>query len=239
MKKGNVKSFLAGVVVCAVMTGGTVAFAAPVQRTIEAVFGQVKLVVDGKPVEQETLLYNGTTYVPLRAAAEALGKEVSYDGETKTAYIGQVPASADTKTEQAPASSQAELEAEYLKFMVDVYYGMQGSLDKVEAETALLDSDPSLIMDASWLKEFKAVIDEFSVQLDKLSAYDKTKVPAAYREFHEAFVSGSQSFKEGIDIMFYGIENLDEDAIMEAEEYIEEALIYFEKAADLTPDFGR
>lgn len=62
-----------------------------VEQTITAIFNKVSIFVDGTIVPSDTLLYNGTTYVPLRSAAEILGKEVSYDAETSTAYIGKVP----------------------------------------------------------------------------------------------------------------------------------------------------
>lgn len=57
------------------------------KRTIEAIFGEVKIVVNGKLLNNETLLYDGTTYVPLRAVSEALGQKVQYDETTKTAYF--------------------------------------------------------------------------------------------------------------------------------------------------------
>lgn len=45
--------------------------------------------VNGNPVE--TFVYNGTTYVPLRAVSQSLGKAVSYDGATQSVYIGAAP----------------------------------------------------------------------------------------------------------------------------------------------------
>lgn len=45
--------------------------------------------VNGDPVE--TFVYNGTTYVPLRAVSQSLGKAVSYDGATQSVYIGTAP----------------------------------------------------------------------------------------------------------------------------------------------------
>lgn len=41
--------------------------------------------VNGNPVD--VFVYNGTTYAPLRALAEAYGLEVSYDGEAKMAVV--------------------------------------------------------------------------------------------------------------------------------------------------------
>lgn len=63
---------------------------AETQKSINAIFGKVKLVVNNQVVEQETLVYNGTTYVPLRATAEILDKEVTYDNKTSTAYIDEL-----------------------------------------------------------------------------------------------------------------------------------------------------
>jgi hypothetical protein len=94
------KKFIAGII-----TGATIATAATAmassEQTITAVFGKVKLFVNGAQVNSETLLYNGTTYVPLRAAAEALGKDVSYDAETSSAYIGDVQESTATVEKKA------------------------------------------------------------------------------------------------------------------------------------------
>lgn len=41
----------------------------------------------GAPVEP--FLYNGTTYLPVRAAADAMGVDISWDQETYTVYLGQ------------------------------------------------------------------------------------------------------------------------------------------------------
>lgn len=46
---------------------------------------------NGNPVE--TFIYNGTTYVPLRAVSEGLGENVQWDGATRSVYIGNTPGS--------------------------------------------------------------------------------------------------------------------------------------------------
>lgn len=45
--------------------------------------------VNGERVD--TFLYNGTTYVPIRAMSELFGKGVTWDGTTGTVYIGDNP----------------------------------------------------------------------------------------------------------------------------------------------------
>lgn len=74
------------------------ALAAGVIKTqmIEANYMGIKLVVNGIEVtpkdaaghEVEPFASNGTTYLPVRAVAAALGQDVEWDGETKTVYIG-------------------------------------------------------------------------------------------------------------------------------------------------------
>lgn len=91
------KKFMSGMLVGLLISTSCIAYAYS-EQTINAIFGKVKLVVEGKQVDKETLLYNGTTYVPLRAAGEVLGKSVSYDAETYTAYIGGSNAVATTPT---------------------------------------------------------------------------------------------------------------------------------------------
>ncbi len=96
MKK-YITVYLAGIITAAVILSATPVFA-ETGKTIDAVFGLVKLVVNGKPVDKETLAYNGTTYVPLRAAAEIFGLEVNYDDKTKTAYLGAAPVASGGNT---------------------------------------------------------------------------------------------------------------------------------------------
>jgi hypothetical protein len=90
----RLQGLIAGIVVGALLTGGT-ALAASTQR-LDAVFNSIKLFVDGKEVVPkdatgktvEPFVVSGTTYLPVRAVAEALGKQVSWDGATYTVYIG-------------------------------------------------------------------------------------------------------------------------------------------------------
>lgn len=58
-----------------------------VQQTINVVFNKVNISVNGEKVEADNILYNGTTYVPIRSVAEMLSKEVQWNNETKTVEI--------------------------------------------------------------------------------------------------------------------------------------------------------
>ncbi|NLO90327.1 MAG: DUF4163 domain-containing protein [Clostridia bacterium] len=44
--------------------------------------------MDGQTILDDNILYEGTTYVPIRTVAESLGKEVKWDAKTNTVEIG-------------------------------------------------------------------------------------------------------------------------------------------------------
>lgn len=68
-------------------------------REIRVLFDYINLEVNGKKVDESNILYDGTTYVPLRKVAEMLNGEVSWDEETRTASIN-TSTSDDTNEEQ-------------------------------------------------------------------------------------------------------------------------------------------
>ena len=84
MKK-YLKGFLTGLLVATLLMN--VALGETVKKTIEVVYNSVNLTVNGKKVDANNILYNGITYVPLRAISEMLGKEVGWDQATFTASI--------------------------------------------------------------------------------------------------------------------------------------------------------
>ena len=97
--KQRIPWFLFGVLATLLVLNLTVpAFAAVATKLIE-VSSDVEIYVDGAKMEPtdaggnpvETFIYNGTTYVPLRAVSQSLGKAVSWDGANRRVYIGEVP----------------------------------------------------------------------------------------------------------------------------------------------------
>jgi len=88
MKKGIIKPVITTALAAGILTGGAV-YAADggIQKTIQVVMNGINLVVDGQTIFAENILYNGTTYVPVKAVAESLGKEVKWDAKTNTVEI--------------------------------------------------------------------------------------------------------------------------------------------------------
>lgn len=92
--KEKLKGLVIGILIGTIMTA-TIANAA----TLYDVINQgIKIVVDGKKLNPtdangktvEPIIYNGTTYLPVRAIASALGKEVYWDGPNYTVYLGEM-----------------------------------------------------------------------------------------------------------------------------------------------------
>ena len=93
MKK-QIQGYLAGVLTTALLAGGVV-YARTGQANIDVIYDDYKVYIDntladltdanGTTVEPFT--YNGTTYLPVRGVAQAMGAQVTYDGATKSVYI--------------------------------------------------------------------------------------------------------------------------------------------------------
>lgn len=80
------------------MAVGTIpTMAERVTKTAELLYNNIKVVIDGKQADLkdaqgntvEPFIIDGTTYLPVRAVANALNKAVSWDGATQTVYIGK------------------------------------------------------------------------------------------------------------------------------------------------------
>lgn len=56
-------------------------------QKITVALNQVNLEVNGEKVDKDTINYNGTTYVPLRAIGEILNKDIGWDQDSNTASV--------------------------------------------------------------------------------------------------------------------------------------------------------
>jgi internalin A len=85
--KKEIRGFILGVISTTMVFGVTAAYAGGITQTIEVIFNNVNLKVNGHIIDAQNILYKGTTYVPLRAVSDMFGKEVGWDGNTNTASI--------------------------------------------------------------------------------------------------------------------------------------------------------
>lgn len=87
----NKKKVLALLTTTMIVVGslGLSAYGASVSKTLQAYYGTSKIIIDGKDVTNtiEPFIVDGTTYIPLRAVANAFNKKVEWNALTSTANI--------------------------------------------------------------------------------------------------------------------------------------------------------
>lgn len=108
------------------------AFAA-VSETVEAQFAKFTLIINkGDPVEIEPLTYKGTTYLPIREAANLTGYDLTYKADSRTIELNKTIDSLLTEVEQigigggdmtqiTPVVEDIEKDIENLKMKKQVY----------------------------------------------------------------------------------------------------------------------
>ncbi|MCD8048597.1 MAG: copper amine oxidase N-terminal domain-containing protein [Clostridia bacterium] len=92
--KQRLQGLIAGILICTMITGGA-AFAKSRVETIEVTYDDIKVYKDNVLCELkdangntiEPFIYNGTTYVPVRGAANLADMEVTWDGAEKSIYL--------------------------------------------------------------------------------------------------------------------------------------------------------
>jgi len=93
-------SFFLGMVTMALIIAisGTVLAAGSLTDLKNVMVGGIKIVVDGSEIHPtdangktvDPIIYNGTTFLPVRAVASSLGKAVYWDGPNYTVYLGNM-----------------------------------------------------------------------------------------------------------------------------------------------------
>lgn len=93
MKK-RLQGLIGGILIGAILTSG-VAYAKQFSETAELFYNDIKISLNGQDVQPkdangsyvEPFIINGTTYLPVRAVANALGVNVDWDGNTNTVIL--------------------------------------------------------------------------------------------------------------------------------------------------------
>lgn len=156
--KGNMKSFICGMLVMGVISC-TGAYATDVWQNINVLPNTIKVVVDGKEVQADNFLYNDTTYLPIRAVSEALGKDVQYDNQTSTATISE-----KKEDDNMAVTSKYTPPAEYIN---DSDYIMQ----KDGVYYALLNFVWDMVQDADCKAEYEHDTRAVKISKDKKEIY--------------------------------------------------------------------
>jgi uncharacterized FlaG/YvyC family protein len=81
------KKFLIGVLIGCLLMMTTPVLADSILQSIDVVLNGVNVQLEGEDVDVNSILYNGSTYLPMRKVAELVGKDIEWKQETMTANI--------------------------------------------------------------------------------------------------------------------------------------------------------
>ncbi|WP_217595309.1 copper amine oxidase N-terminal domain-containing protein [Cohnella sp. GbtcB17] len=109
--------FIAGAIFA---TAGSAYGASAVQTIKASIRGDLKINVNGKPIDAQPITYNNTTYLPLRKAAEAVGGQVSINGSTISIQTQKQPSATSTPT-PSPSSGPSAMPSPTEEVGVDPY----------------------------------------------------------------------------------------------------------------------
>lgn len=111
MKFQRIKDVCLGATMAALVMGAApAAYAKVANMDIPVMFNNIKIVVDGKELktDKEPFIYEGTTYLPVRAVGEAVGKNVTWDAASKTVILGETEQKETEKEPEQPEETASD-----------------------------------------------------------------------------------------------------------------------------------
>jgi hypothetical protein len=113
--KERTKGFIAGVLGATMIGTAVIGVSGEqIQKAATLFYNNIKICIDGTYIEPkdsdgnkvEPFIMDGTTYLPVRAVANAFGKDVEWDGTTNTVFLGSKPGATNySRSNPAPIGS--------------------------------------------------------------------------------------------------------------------------------------
>ena len=158
MLKGYVLGFLS-----AALIASSIGYAANTTTLYNVLLEGVKIVVDGQKINPtdangntvEPIIYNGTTYLPVRAVANAIGKAVYWDGPNYTVYLGNMEGKLEYPTAMLKDMTSISDKFSSSNALIDNYDNQYGGALRINAAWSGAGYEYLLNMKYS---RFKAVI---------------------------------------------------------------------------------
>ncbi len=163
------------------LVASSTVLAGSTQRNIQVDANLMKVNVNGTSVKADNFLYNGTTYLPVRAVTEAIGARVDFDQKTMTATI------TSSSTEKKAATS------------AQVYYDV-AELSSLTNTLTTYASFVGLVDDKSDYDVFSAMLKETIYNWK--DAVEELKKDISYYEGKDAYYKTSLSKAENLSKQF-------------------------------------
>ena len=133
MKK-TLKGYVMGFLSASLLVTG-IGYAANTTTLYDVLTQGVKIVVDGQKINPtdangntvEPIIYNGTTYLPVRAVANAIGKAVYWDGPNYTVYLGDMDGKLEYPTVMLKDMTSISNKFDNARDLIDNYGNQYGS----------------------------------------------------------------------------------------------------------------
>lgn len=197
MKK-NFKTLAVGILIGA-LSVSIPALADAVFERIDVMRNQIDVMIDGEKLEADNFVYNNTTYVPIRAVAEGLGRNVVY--ENGVAYIEEkYAASFGGEKIQVGAYDATTDEFNAYKHLCTVQAGSSMTEEQIisAANDAILEykalaslaADNGIVIGEKFYNNFSATVAYMKTQYGGEEAFNKALEDAGYsyemfKRYHE------------------------------------------------------
>lgn len=127
----------------------TTALGAPIKETVQASFEKIKFVVNGeeRQLDADPLVYQGSTYLPVRTVLNVLGYDVGYKADTKT-----VTADKSLEAILNEADSLKKEEGEQTDMSLNNFQSVESQIESlnhsITRERELIESIETMIQEA-------------------------------------------------------------------------------------------
>lgn len=175
MGKERTKGFISGLI-CAVFVVSLVgtAVASVAKRQLEASYSDIKITIDGEEYTPknasgntvEPFIIDGTTYLPVRAIADAAGYDVNWDGVDKTVILNSGTTEGKDRNLIAAYASAYEYVSNIIEAAdcINEYYLIYFADSANDASNASVET-----FNSAYSKHYQALNDSY----DKLNKYIK------------------------------------------------------------------
>lgn len=230
---------IAAAIVMGFLTG--ISFGSDISEMIRVYRNRVVLEVNQTRVGTDNFLYNGTTYIPLRAVSELLGKQVGWNAVTNVASINEAVYEKESLSKLLPAEAGyhwlyngfAEYDHEMtLDLITDQpqrrIYGVSGSVGDPSGGA----STANLTIQLRYILENNSLIQEKTEDRMMDSAYDRLtliQTPLVVGTFWNETVTDKTGAVKIVSSQIMKVEILDGGIHQYTVHYRESGSLYFEQ----------
>jgi len=205
VKSGNIKGFLAGVLVTVILMSSVSALASTGSKNIEIFYNNIKITLDGKQVTPrdgrgdivEPFIYNDSIYLPIRAIATALGLSADWDGNTRTAILGTGAVSGDWSKDK-PAPIGTKINVDYTLTTSGGWKGAMFVSQVLRGDEAVAQYNPTFFGQ-------NKVGENQEIILVKVQITTAADSPSPWGVGLTQFFSGYSGYNDRLSGAFYGV----------------------------------